>query len=99
MPFQLAIQQETQLLTLEGEVTIRQALDLAALLAEGLIEGMPITVDTQGLEDIDTCILQLMCSLNATVDALSFTSPSEVFIRAVERCGLRRELLAGQEGL
>jgi hypothetical protein len=56
-------------------------------------------VDTGSLEDIDTCILQLLCSLRKTVPAFSFDNPSEVFIGAVDRCGLRRELLGGREDL
>ena len=59
---------------------------------------MPVVVDTGGLEDIDTCILQMLCSLRKTVPALSFDNPSEAFIGAVDRCGLRRELLSAREG-
>jgi hypothetical protein len=51
------------------------------------------------LEDIDTCILQLLYSLRQTVPALSFDKPSEAFIAAVDRCGMRRELLGAREDL
>jgi hypothetical protein len=86
-------------LRLEGVVTIRHAQDLAAKLGEGLPAGMPVEVNTGGLEDIDTCILQLLCSLRKTVPALSFDKPSDAFIGAVDRCGLRRELLSARESL
>ncbi|MGD1090677.1 MAG: STAS domain-containing protein [Bryobacteraceae bacterium] len=99
MPFTIANRQDRQILTLEGAVTIRDAQDLAARLKEDLEDGTQLGIDTQGLEDIDTCILQLLCSLRKTVSALSFDNPSEVFIGAVERCGLRRELLSAREGL
>ena len=99
MPYSIASRQGRQVLTLEGAVTIRQAQDLAAKLAESLEAGTPVGVDTGGLEDIDTCILQLLCSLRKTVPALSFDNPSEAFIGAVDRCGLRRELLGAREGL
>jgi anti-anti-sigma regulatory factor len=88
-----------QILKLEGAVTIRNAQDLAAKLGEDLEDGTPVGVDTLDLEDIDTCILQLLCALRKTVPALSFDNPSDAFISAVDRCGLRRELLGAREGL
>jgi anti-anti-sigma regulatory factor len=99
MPFSVIAMQGRQVLKLDGAVTIRHAQELAARLGEGLEDGTPVGVDTAGLEDIDTCILQLLYSLRETVPALSFDSPSEVFIRAVDRCGLRRELLGAQVDL
>lgn len=99
MAFHFADQQDVQILKLEGAVTIREASDLVALVNEHLIDARPLTIDTQGLEDIDTSVLQVLCSLRKTVSALSFNEPSEVFVRAVERCGLRRELLGAREGL
>ena len=94
MPFSIANEQGRLLLKLEGEVTIRHALDLAARLEESLEDGRPVGVDTGGLDYIDTCILQLLCSLRNAVPVLSFDNPSDTFLSAVDRCGLRRELLA-----
>jgi anti-anti-sigma regulatory factor len=99
VPFSIANRQGRQILKLEGAVTIRHAQDLAAKLGEGLEDGTPIGVDTGDLEDIDTCILQLLYSLRKTFPALSFDNPSDAFIGAVDRCGLRRELLGAREGL
>ena len=96
MPFSVANKQGRQVLRLEGAVTIRHAQDLAARLGD-LEDGTSVGVDTGNLEDIDTCILQLLCSLRKTVPALSFDSPSDAFIAAVDRCGLRRELLSARE--
>ena len=98
MPFSIATTQGRQILKLEGTVTIRHAQDLAAQLGERLEDDTPLIVDTGSLEDIDTCILQLLCSLRKTAPALSFDNPSEVFAAAVDRCGLRRELLGAWEG-
>src|SRR5450432_2069751 len=97
MPFSIVSTQGRQILKLEGAVTIRHAHDLAAKLGECLEDGTPVGVDTGGLEDIDTCILQLLYSLRKTVPALSFDNPSEAFTGAVDRCGLRRELLGARE--
>ncbi len=99
MPFSIGETEDKQVLKLEGTVTIRHAQELAARLGENLRDGVPLALDTAALEDIDTCVLQLLCSLSKTVSALSFDSPSDAFLGAVDRCGLRRELLAGREDL
>jgi hypothetical protein len=98
MPFSLVNRPGRQILKLEGAVTIRDAQALAAKLGEGLEDGAPVDVDTAGLRDIDTCILQLLSSLRKTVPVLSFDNPSETFSSAVDRRGLRRELLNAREG-
>jgi anti-anti-sigma regulatory factor len=97
MPFSIVNTSGTLLLKLEGAITIRQAQDLAARLGESLDDLTPVVVDTAGLEDIDTCILQLLYSLRRRGPALSFEDPSENFLDAVDRCGLRRELLIARE--
>jgi ABC-type transporter Mla MlaB component len=99
VPYSIGCSQGKQILKLEGAVTIRHARDLVATLGEGLGDGTPVGVDTGGLEDIDTCILQLLYSLRRTVPALTFDSPSAAFIGAVDRCGMRRELLGAREEL
>ena len=97
MPFSIVTKQHRQILTLEGSVTILHAEDLAAQLGGDLEAGAPIEVDTAGLEDIDTCILQLLCSLRKSAPGPSFGNPSAAFAGAVDRCGLRRELLGARE--
>jgi len=99
MAFTIASTADSQILTLEGAVTIRDARDLAARIGDGLKDSKPVGVDTQGLVDIDTSILQLLCSLRQSVPALFFDNPSDAFSCAVDRCGLRRELLGAREGL
>ena len=99
MPFSIVNRQGRQILKLEGAVTIRDAQDLAAKLGEGLEDGANVEVDTGGLEEIDTCILQLLSSLRKMVPVLSFDDPSEAFISAVDRRGLRRELLNARQAL
>jgi anti-anti-sigma regulatory factor len=99
MPFSIVNEQDRSILNLEGSVTIQNAHDLAAEFEKLLEDGTPIHVDTKGLEDIDTCILQLLYSLRKSVPELSIDNPSEFFIVAVDRCGLRRELLSVREAL
>lgn len=98
MPFSIVNEQGRQFLNLEGSVTVQHAHELAAKLGEALEDGTPVSVATTDLEDIDTCILQLLYSLRKTVPGVSFDNPSESFIAAVDRCGLRRELLSVREG-
>jgi ABC-type transporter Mla MlaB component len=100
MPFLVHRTEDGLTVELEGAVTIGHAQDLATKIAEALDGDMSVKVGTAGLHDIDTSILQLLCSLQKTVSALSFGEPSEEFIGAVDRCGLRRELLGGiREGI
>ena len=99
MAFSIANTEGKQILKLEGAVTIRHAQDLAAQLGEHQEDALPLVVDAAGLEDIDTCILQLLYSLRKTVPAFSFGQPSDAFLNAVDRCGLRRDLLGGREDL
>jgi anti-anti-sigma regulatory factor len=85
---------------LEGEITIRHAHDVACQLSEHLEGVVSVIVRTAALRDIDTSILQLLCSLRKTVPALLFENPSDEFGAAVDRSGLRRELLSGvREGV
>ena len=97
MPSSITDQQGRRTLKLEGAVNIQHAQDLAAKLGESLDESASMAVDTEKLEDIDTCMLQLLCSLRKAVPALSFDDPSDAFIRALDRCGMRRELLGGKD--
>ena len=99
MPFSIADIRGKHVLKLEGAVTIRHAGELAAALGEALQGAAPAAVETAALEDIDTCVLQLLCSLRKSVPALSFEDPSEAFTGAVDRCGLRRDLFGVREGL
>jgi len=80
---------------LDGVVTIRDAQEIATQLAEVLDGCVSVRVRTAGLRDLDTSILQLLCSLRMTVPVMVFEHPSEEFIAAVDRCGLRRELTGG----
>jgi anti-anti-sigma regulatory factor len=99
MPFSITNTQDRLILKLEGEITIRHAQDLAARLVEGLGDRMAVEVDAAGVRDVDTCILQLLCSLRKTSRALAFEHPSEAFLGAAERSGLRRQLLGAREDL
>jgi anti-anti-sigma regulatory factor len=99
MPFSIVDQAGRLILKVEGAITIRHAQECATTLADDFEDAMPAGIDTAGLTDIDTCILQLLYSLRRSFPALQFENPSEVFVSAVDRCGMRRELLSAQEGL
>lgn len=87
-----------QILTLAGEVTIRDAEEVAARLKSELVVGDAIEVHTADLERIDTCMLQLLCSLRKTVTAFEFRAPSDVFMQAVNRRAMGRDLTGVPEG-
>ena len=85
MAFSIEKKDDRQILKLTGVIIIRDAQNLAAMLGESLEDGVPVSIETEGLEDMDTCILQLLCSLSKTVRDLSFENPSEAFLGAVDR--------------
>jgi len=84
---------------LEGAVTIRHAQEMAEQIGEHMDGVVSVTVGTTRLRDVDTSILQLLCSLRKTVQGFRLESPSREFVAAVDRSGLRLELLgAVREG-
>ncbi len=97
MPFAIARQDGRLKLTLEGEVTIRDARKLAASLGDGLTAALPVEVETVRVTDIDTCILQLLCALHKTARQVTFDNPGEHFLSALERSQLRKALLGTGE--
>jgi ABC-type transporter Mla MlaB component len=99
MPFSMTTDAGQQTLRLEGAVTVRDASKLGAVLAASLDDSRPLAVDTSGLLDIDTCVLQLLCSLQKTVPELIFAAPSAALLNAMERAQLRRSLLGGGDTL
>jgi anti-anti-sigma regulatory factor len=99
VPFSIVNHQGRRILKLEGSVTIQHAQELAAKLGESLDDSATIGVNTEKLEDIDTCTLQVMCSLRKAAQSVTFDDPSEAFIRALDRCGMRHELLGAKESL
>jgi anti-anti-sigma regulatory factor len=98
MAFFVTKDEGRQVLRLEGDVTVRDAGKLAALLSERLDPGLPVQVETARLEDIDTCILQLLYALSKTVSELGFSNPAPVFLNALDRSQMRRALLRRREG-
>lgn len=99
MPFAIQTTQDGLLLELAGSVTVRHARELGRCLASSLASGTAVTVRARDLDDIDTSILQLLVSLRKTSAAFVLQEFSEAFVNAVDRCALRRELLAGSKEL
>ena len=97
MPFTIHIKEQHVALELAGGVTAREVGELAAQLASSLTAAASIVIRTGELDDIDTSVLQLLVSLRKTVNAFMLEDPSEAFLNAVDRCALRRELLAGSK--
>jgi len=94
MPYTMQKKDNTLALELAGGVTARDVGELAGELASFLNSEITVVVHTGELDDIDTSVLQMLVSLRKTVTALLFKNPSEAFVNAIDRCALRRELLA-----
>src|SRR5689334_20936265 len=99
MPYEIHISEEMLLVELKGGVTARDAGELGNALASVLKSGARVVVRTRELEDIDTCVLQLLVCLSRTASGFAVEEPSAAFVSAAERCALKRELLAGARGL
>jgi len=95
MPYSILHSERGLVLELRGTVTARDASELGQALAAALPRGAAAIIRAPQLEDIDTCILQLLIALRRTASEFQIESPSEAFIRAIDRSALRRELLAG----
>ena len=94
MPYTIQTKDNTLALELTAGVTARDVGEICAHLAPSLKSEITVVVQTRELEDIDTSVLQMLVSLRKTVTVLLFENPSDAFVNAVERCALRRELLA-----
>jgi len=95
MPYEIQNTPQGLLLELQGGVTVRHAGELGKRLAQALTSEATVVVRTRELEDIDTSALQMLVSLRKTAANFVLEEPSEAFIRAVDRCALRRDVLAG----
>jgi len=95
MPFTIHSSEAGVHLDLDGEVTIRHARELATQIAPVLEGVRTLTVGAAGVRVIDTCILQLLCSLRLTVSRFSIENPSQEFLASMDRCALRREVMIG----
>ena len=95
MPITIHKTEDELTVEFEGAVTVRHVRDAAAQLGVALNAAVCVTAGTSGLRDIDTSMLQLLCALRKTVAVLRFEKPSAEFLAAIDRCGLRRELLGG----
>jgi len=93
MSFEIQVNEQNIGLEIKGGVTARDVGEMARALAASLKSGSTVVLETAGLEDVDTSVLQMLVSLRKTVSALLVENPSEVFVNAVDRCALRRELL------
>lgn len=99
MPFTIQTTGQDIELELAGGVTARDVGELAARLASSLTAAARVVVRTGELSDIDTSVLQLLVSLRKTVTSCLVEDPGEAFVNAVDRCSLRRELLAGSKDI
>lgn len=99
MPYSLTPTNQHLVLSLHGAANIYDAQELAAQLRENIEPGRPILVEMQQLEEIDTCMLQLLYSLRSSGAAVTLGNPAEPFWSAAEAVGLHREFDRGSEEL
>ncbi len=95
MPFTIENSDGVMRLVLTGGVTIRHARTLVQSISSALPPNASVVVQTKDLDDIDTSALQVLLSLQKTASTFAIEDCSQAFLDAVDRCALRRDLLAG----
>lgn len=94
MPYTIKYSESDLVLELKGGITARDVADLAKTIAGSLQSSSSATVRGPEVDDIDTSVLQMLVSLRQTASTFVIENPSEAFEDAIDRCALRRELLA-----
>jgi len=79
---------------LRGGITARDVGELAKAVSAALSATSAVTIRARDVDDIDTCALQLLVSLQKTVASFRVEEPSDAFRNAAGRCALGRELAA-----
>ncbi len=92
MPFVIQTEKDHLLLELSESLTIQHAHKLSQALKDSLFSHSSVTVQAKELEDIDTCILQLLISVQKSCSHFTVREASSAFRSAAERSGLGREL-------
>jgi anti-anti-sigma regulatory factor len=93
MPYAIRQEGTSIVLELAGEVTARDVAQLAKDVGSVLKTQSTVLVRAGAVEDVDTSVLQMLVSLRKTTPAFTVEDCSPAFDGAVDRCGLRRELL------
>jgi anti-anti-sigma regulatory factor len=91
MPFFIEESSGRTVLKLEGSVTVRDAQALWSALEPVLGRAALLDVDASRLDDIDSSLLQVLCSAHKTAADFRVGAASRSFFDAVERCSLRRD--------
>lgn len=92
----LGIRNGLHVLTLEGTLTRADAPQMVALLRAASPSLERLEVDARELRAVDTCVLQVLCSVRKSV-RLFATGGSAVLDAALERAGLGLDLIAAED--
>lgn len=98
MPFTIQAEDGKVIVELKGGVTARHVAELAKDVASALAGAPPVVIRAGEVEDIDTSVLQMLVAVRKNAAEFLIEAPSMAFLEAVERCALRRELIARAEG-
>ena len=94
MAFQIGFTSEEVTLELAGDNAVEQAAELHQQLLAAEAGSKPVRVQAEQSGAIDITIVQLLAALQAGCPALRIERPSEQFLAALDRCGMRRHLRA-----
>ena len=93
---------EKSLLSIDGELTIYTAAEYKKYLTENFTSEHPLEIDLQGIEEIDTCGLQLLAAMSKQLsndgNEINIVASSDVAKDALETSRLMTGITFNNEG-
>jgi ABC-type transporter Mla MlaB component len=90
MPFELRTAADGVKLILVGRLGVQQARPLWDALQPAMAASQNIQLQAEGLEEMDTSIIQILCRVSSQTGHLQIGETSDGFLAALERRGLEK---------
>ncbi len=90
MPFELQTAADGVKLILVGRLGVQQARPLWDALQPAMAASQSIRLQAEGLEEMDTSIIQILCRVSSETGHLQIGETSDSFLAALERRGLEK---------
>ena len=90
MPFELQTAADGVKLILAGRLGVQQARPLWDALQPAMAASQSIRLQAEGLEEMDTSIIQILCRVSSRSGQLQIGETSDGFLAALERRGLEK---------
>jgi len=102
MAIKMLKENEKSLLSIDGELTIYTAAEYKQYLVENFTAEQALEIDLQGVEEIDTCGLQLLAAMSKQLsdngNEINIVATSDVAKDALETSRLMTDMTFNNEG-